>query len=232
MFEVKPVWSALHVQLVLKQPIMDWHPIPSRFFQLIYEALSGTLPISSKEFSAVPANQLSEVRANYSVYGGTSLVSLSSDALHFDFPSLQTVDRPVVENILSRVHDAFPKRFPELSYEKISMQSHQHLEFVNAKDNPVDYLSQFTLPNSTAELKSVVVQPGGKFELISEDQTWTCSVGVERSIPNVRAVFVAQNMTLNRVEPSSPYQEKAQKVQTIMDMCHKLLGLEASDAAQ
>jgi hypothetical protein len=230
-FEVKPVWTALHVQLVLKQPIMEWQHVPSRFFKLIYEELAGTLPISSKEFSAVPANQLSEVRAKYAVYGGASSVSLGADALQFDFPSLVAADQPVVQNILSRIHDAFPREFHELSYDKVSLQSHRHLEFVNAKDSPADYLSQFAPPKTTTELKSVVVQPGAKFELISEDQTWTCSVGAERSIPNARAVFVALNVTMNRVDPSTAYQEKAQVVLTIADMCHKLLGLEVMDAA-
>jgi hypothetical protein len=230
--EVKTVWAAFHLQLMLKRPIMEWQSgVHGRFFAFVYDALSGTLPISSKEFSVVVGNQLSDVRARYAIYGGASTISLSADALHFDFPSLLLSDQPVVENILSSMNDGFPKAFPELSYDKFTAQSYRHLEFVNAKNTPTEYLSQLAPPKLRSEIKSVVVQPNAKFELVAENQTWTCSVGVEKSSLNARAVFVVLSMTINGVDPLSPYQEKAQRVRGVMETCQKLLGLEVNNAS-
>lgn len=225
MIKVEPVGTALHIQLALKRPIFEWQGVPGRFFSMIYDALSEALPISSKEFSAVGANQLSEVRAVYAIYGGASSVALSTDALLFDFPQLALPgDVSVVQNILRRVHDAFPKSFPELSYGTLNLQSYQHLAFADEKLGPASYLAKFFIPKSTEVPKSIVVHPGTKFELVSEDLVWKCSVGVERSQANARAVFVSIRMTINGVEP---YEQKAEVVKRISSMCDEILGLES-----
>jgi hypothetical protein len=193
---------------------------------MIYDALSETLPISSKEFSAVGANQLGEVRAVYAIYGGASTVALSSDALLFDFPQLAIPgDVSVVQNILRSVHDEFPKSFPEIIYNTLNLQSFQHLAFPDEKLGPASYLAKFATPNSVEIPKSIVVHGGTKFDLVSDD--WKCSVGAERSQANARAVFVAIRMTIDRIDPSTPYAEKAEVVQRIDRMCHEILGLEA-----
>lgn len=228
MIDVKPVWTALHIELALKRPIFEWQGVPGRFFSMIHQALSETLPINSKDFSAVPANQLDDVRARYAIYGGASSVALSSDALLFDFPQLALpADTLVVQEILRRVHDAFPESFPELSYGTLNLVSYQHLEFTDEKLSPASYLARFAVPKGTEMLKSIVVHPGTKFELVSDDPIWKCSVGAERSQANARAVFVSISMAISGVDPSTPYEQKAEVVQRITSMCHEMLELKA-----
>ncbi len=195
---------------------------------MIHDALSETLPVSAKEFSAIGGNRLNELRAVYSIYGGTSSVALSPVALLFDFPQLALPgDVALVQDILRRVHDAFAKSFPELRYETIELQSFQHLAFVDEKLSPANYLDKFFTPTAIEMPKSVVVHPGTKFELVSEDLTWQCSVGVERSQANARAVFVTIRMTINDVDPSTSFEQKAEIVQRIDAMCDAILGLES-----
>lgn len=232
MIEVKSVWTSLNVKLGLKRPVLsEWQAIPGRFFTMIYDAFAGVVPMNSKEFSVLPANQLSEVRARYAIYGGASSVSISPDALVIDFASLSQKDTAVVQQILAGVHDAFPKAFPELTYETINVQSFEHLEFINEKSNPSDYLMRFTFPNATTQLggEPVVFQPAGKCDIIAQDQSWKCTLGVERSLHNARAVFVAITFSLNKVDPISPYLTKAELARRIIGNCHQLLGLEISD---
>jgi hypothetical protein len=232
--EVKSVWTSLNVTLALKRPVLsEWQAIPGRFFIMIYDALAGVVPMNSKEFSVLPANQLSEVRAKYAIYGGASSVYINPDALVFDFPSLLPKDTAVVQQILARVHDAFPKAFPELTYETINGQSFEHLEFINENSNPADYLMRFMFANATTQLggEPVVFQPAGKCDIIAQDQSWKCTLGVERSLHNARAVFVAITFSLNKVNPNSPFRAKAELVRRIAGNCHQLLGLEIGNVA-
>lgn len=229
MFEVKPVWTAIHLQLALKKPIMEWHYVPGRFFTMIYDALHEIVPVNSKEFSKFGQTRLSDIRALYSIYGGASSVALSPDALLFDFPQLIPADTSIVHNILLRVHDAFQTAFPELDYNEVNLQSYQHLEFPGEEFSRNDYLTRFAIPK-TKNLESIVAHPSARFELVSEEPTWRCTVVVERSLANARAVFVTLNMSIGGVEASSPYEHKAAIVRTIIRMCHDLLELGTEDA--
>ena len=49
---------------------------------------------------------------------GVSLVTMHSERLAFDFPNLVPNDLPVVQQIIQATHDAFPKAFAELDYER------------------------------------------------------------------------------------------------------------------
>ena len=229
MSEVKSVWNGANVSLAFRRPLFgDWSSIPTHFFTMIYDALAEVVPITSKEFTLLGANQLSEVRAKYAIFGGTSSVTISPDALVFDFPGLFPKDTPLVQQILSRIHDALPVSFPDLRYEQIDVQSFEHLEFIREQDNPTDYLAKFRFPTATPELGGdlVLYEPVGKCEIMAQDGRWKCTLNVERSQSNARAVFVATTFSLYKVEQSSPYQEKLERVRNIIRNGHRLLELE------
>jgi hypothetical protein len=233
--QVKPVSSTLHVSLVLKHPILNgWTSVPGQFFRMIYDALEGVLPVKSNEFSLAPSTQLGDVKAKYAIYGGASTVTLSPDALLLDFPRLLPADTPIVQQILVAVHDAFPKAFPKLSYSTIEVRSFEHLEFIDAEQSPGDYLTRFTFPNAQKKLveEAIIFQPGGKCEIVAQDQSWKCALAVEKSIPNARAIFVAITFSMYNLDPASPYVIKQQLAQKITGYCYQLLGLEVSNAAQ
>jgi hypothetical protein len=231
--KVRAVWTALNVSLALTRPLFgEWQRIPVLFFEMIHDALSGLIPVKSSEFSVIASAQLSELRARYAVYGGRSTVAIGPDALVFDFPGLTPTDTPVVQQILARVHDAFVQVFPEAKYDTINVQRHQHLEFIEQSANPSEYLIQFTFPNAPKTLgEAVVLRPAGKCEIIAPDQSWQCTLAVERSLPNARAVFVSIIYSMMKVDPSSSYVAKLERAQNIVQCCHQLLGLEEIDVA-
>jgi hypothetical protein len=231
--KVRAVWTALNVSLVLTRPLFgDWQRIPVRFFEMIHDSLSDLIPLKSSEFTVIASAQLSEVRARYAVYGGRSTVAIGPDALVFDFPGLMPTDTPVAQQILARVHDVFAQAFPEGKYDTINVQYYQHLEFIDQSANPSDYLMQFTFPNPPKTLgAAVVLLPAGKCEIIAPDQSWQCTLAVERSLPNARAVFVAITFSMKKVDASSSYADKLEHAQKIVQCCHQLLGLEEIDAA-
>ena len=233
MIKVRSVWTGFNVSLALTRPLFgDWQRIPVRFFEMIYDALSGLIPVKSSEFSLIPSGQLSEVRARYAVYGSRTSVSIGSDALVFDFPGLTPTDTPLAQQILSRVHDAFQQAFPEAKYDTINVQYYEHLEFIDQNANPSDYLMHFAFPDPPKTLgDAVVLRPAGKCEIIAQDQSWQCTLAVERSLHNARAVFVAITYAMRKVDPSSPYAAKLERAQRIVQYCHQLLGLEEIDAA-
>jgi hypothetical protein len=231
--QVKSVWRSLNVSLGLVRPVLDeWHRVPGRFFTMIYDTLAGVVPVNSREFSVISANQLSEVRARYAIYGGASSVSITPDALMFDFPGLLPGDGPIVQQILARLHDAFLTAFPELRCETTNVQSSEHLEFINERMNPTDYLKRFMFPNEATRIdkEQFLLQPGGKCEIVAQDQSWRCNLAVERSLPNARAVFVAITYSLYKVDPTSPYLTKAERARSIVDLCYRLLELETTNA--
>jgi hypothetical protein len=232
--QVRAVWSSLNVSLGLTRPLFGtWQDIPKRFFDMLYDALSDVVPIKSNEFSVVASTQLNEVRARYSIYGGRSAVSITSDAVVFDFPSLVPTDAPLVQQIFARVHDALPKAFPEVNYETVNVQSFEHLAFTDQSDDPNDYLARFTFPNSDKFLgEGVVFRPAGKCEIVAQDQTWQCTLAVERSLYNARAVFVAITFAMKKMGLSSSYAEKVERAEKIVRFCHQLLDLKQINATR
>lgn len=55
---------------------------------MIHDVLSDEIAVNPGDFSAVPANNLGELAARYSIFGGPSNIALHSDRLSMEFPVL------------------------------------------------------------------------------------------------------------------------------------------------
>src|SRR5262245_44039399 len=95
---------------------------------MIYQALTNKIRINPSDFSVASSFNLGEVRARYAVYGGNTSVSLQSDKLVLDFPNLLQSDLPIVADIMHSVHDAFPKAFSDVPYNRIEVLAYEHLQ--------------------------------------------------------------------------------------------------------
>lgn len=226
MIKTEPIRTALRVELEFDKPVFNWQGAADRFFSMIYEALSESLPVKSEDFSAVAANRLNQVRATYAIYGGTSSVWLSPDALVFDFPKLLIPeDRSIVREIMQCVHDAFPNSFPENKFQSLRLSSYEHSRIVDEKPSVPDYLSRFAFLPQTELPSAVVVHPGAKFEVLSDDPKWRCSVGVERSYVDARAIFATFNMNIDDADKLESFEQKVELVRDIAAVCEQLLGI-------
>jgi hypothetical protein len=83
-----------------------------KFFDMIFTAVGGKIPVNAKEFSAVMSANVGEVHARYNVYGGASSLSVFADRLSADFPVLTPADYPLVRVLLKTAHDAFAAECP------------------------------------------------------------------------------------------------------------------------
>jgi hypothetical protein len=126
-FKYKSLRETLRIEAIFSRPILEWERTSARFYSMIYEALAAKIPVNVGDFSVQPGTILSEVRARYGIYGGATSVTLHANKIVFDFPSLIPSDMPIVREVLSSVHDAFPKAFPELDYKTMEVQSYEHL---------------------------------------------------------------------------------------------------------
>jgi hypothetical protein len=225
----KSLRDSIHVQCMLSQPILDWREMPSRFFGMVYGALRQKLPINLSELSITPGVLLSEVRAKYNLYGGATSVSLHADRLAFDFPNLTPTDYPIAMDIMACIHDAFPKAFSDLSYDKIEVQSYEHVD-VFSSETVSSFLERFKMPGAESFFESTVVQrPTCKFSMEAQDQGWQCGLALERSLLASNALFMAVTVSLRNANALTPFQEKQTQVRSLINSLVAAVGLESSN---
>lgn len=168
-------------------------------------------------------------RAKYSIYGAS--VALHANKLVFDFPSLIPSDLSIVREVLSSIHDTFPKAFPELDYKTMEVAFFGHLELL--EDGAVEeFLERYKVPGIENTFKSPIVSgPAMKFAVVSQDQKWQCSFVAEHSLLSPRALFTALHVSLRDVSPSSPFIEKLEAVLGLSRSCFAVVGLEGANGS-
>jgi hypothetical protein len=221
-----------HCQLPFKRPMLEFANTPARFFSMMYDCLAGKIQVNVSEFSARSGNTLGEVQAKYNIFGGVTSVTMHPERLAFDFPNLVPNELPVMTQIIEATHDAFPKVFPELDYERADIQTYEHLDVMHAT-KVQELLALYEIKSVSAVFgKGRVIQwPAAKSELISEDQRWQCTCTIERSMLQPTAVFVALVTSLRKLTPQGPFVEKAALAREVSRSCLALFGLEIDDAA-
>jgi hypothetical protein len=230
-FKFRPLRISIRVELPFTRPILAWEEVPGRFFSLVYDALFGKILVNPSDFSINPTVVLSDARAKYNIYGGASSVVLRSDKLGFDFPNVTPSDLQTVRDIMMSIHDLLPKTFPELQYNRVEVQSLEHLELLEA-EGVQRFLDRYKVKDSERSFGSpVVIQPQVKFAAVAEDQSWECAFAAERSLLSANALFAAVTMSVKNVSPSTPYIDKARTVSALGNSCFRVVGLESVDAS-
>src|SRR5262249_5019189 len=155
---------------------------------------------------------------------------LHADRLVFDFPNLAPTDLPIVRQILVAVHDAFPKAFLELDYERAEVQSYEHLDLMD-EAKVRELLSAYEMQSVSRVFGEgrVIQRPAAKVELLSEDQRWQATCSIERSLLRPSAVFFVMLISLRKLSPQSPYEEKATLAREVSKSCQAVFGIEVED---
>jgi hypothetical protein len=229
-FKYRTLRDNVKVVVPFIRPLFDWENVSGRFFSLVYDALLGKIAVNPGDFSLNPANILSDVRAKYSIYGGATSVTLHADRLVFDFPNIIPSDYPTVTNVVTSIHDAFPKAFPAQQFHTLDVQTLEHMDLIDLEGVRL-FLERFKVKASEESFaSSVVIHPQVKFTALAQDQSWECSFAAERSFLSATALFTAIGVTLRRVDPSTPYADKAQVIRTVTRSCLDVVGLENANA--
>ena len=231
-FKFRPLRTGIRADALFTRPILEWEEhVNSRFFAMVYDALAGKTNPSVAEFSVDVANVLGEARARYHLFGGGTSISIQADRLTFDFPNLVPADYTIVYDVIAAIHDAFPKWFPELQYERVETQSLEHLDLV--ENGALErFLHRYEIATSDTTFPSpVVMQPGLKFTVVAQDQSWQCALFAERSLLSATALFVVLNMSFRGLSNSPSYSDKMTRITAVTNSVLRLIGLEHVDAA-
>jgi hypothetical protein len=230
-FKFKPLRTGIRADALFTHPILEWERVSSRFFAMVYDALAGKTNPSVAEFSVDRATVLGEARARYRLFGGATSISIQADRLTFDFPNLVPANYTLVYDVIAAIHDAFPKSFPELQYERVETQSQEHLDLV--ENGALErFLRKYEIATTDTTFPSpVVMQPGLKFTVVAQDQSWQCALFAERSLLSATALFVLLNTTIRGLSNSPSYSDKMTRVTAVTNSVLRLIGLERVDAA-
>lgn len=231
-FKYKVLREFIHVQQYFDGLALDWRALPQQFFGMLHGKLGNKLNIQPSELSGQHGTQLSEVRARYNIYGGSSAVTLFADRIAFDFPNVTGDDLPLVYDIMGTVHDGFPAAFPELKFGRAEVQDRCHFD-LGSQDQVKAFFDRFAFQpvrDAFADVPSQFVF-GPKFQVVSEDGLFRCELFVEPSAVSSNAVFGSLNSTLSMVDGPKPFLEKLQFVLNLTQRCLGGLDLEIDSAA-
>jgi hypothetical protein len=231
-YKFKPLRTGFRADALFTRPILDWEHVSSRFFAMVHDALAGKTNPSVADFSVNPAAAvLGEARARYRLFGGATSISIQADRLAFDFPNLLPAEYPIVFDVIAAIHDAFPKSFPELAYERVEAQSVDHLDLV--ENGAVErFLGRYEIATTDNAFPSpVVMQPGLKFTVVAQDQSWQCALLAERSLLSATALFVSLNMSIRALSDAPSYSDKMARITAVTNSVLGFIGLESVDAA-
>ena len=230
-YKFKPLRSSIRADALFTRPILEWEHVSSRFFVMVSDALVGKTDPSVAEFFVEPATVLAEVRARYRLFGGATSIVIQPDRLVFDFPNVVPANYPIISDVIAAIHDAFPKAFPELKYERIETQSLEHLDLVEI--GAIErFLGQYEITlTENAFPAPVVMQPGLKFTVVAQDQSWQCALIAERSRLSATALFVVLNMSIRNLDNAPSYSDKVARITTVTNSVMRFIGLESANAA-
>jgi hypothetical protein len=162
-----------------------------KYFDMIFTSVGARIPVLVNQFSASAPNRISDMYARYNIYGGASSITLFPEKLVFDFPQLLPPDIPLVRDLLRIVHDEFAANFPQAVYERIDMQTSDHIELL--PPNTVSgFLAPYQIKSVTQAFEEVdaVVEPAIRFAAKSSTPPWTCTMMAEQSLMNAAALFI------------------------------------------
>jgi hypothetical protein len=230
-YKFKPLRSSIRADALFTRPILEWERVNSRFFAMVHDALAGKTNPSVAEFSVETAAVLAGVRARYRLFGGATSIVIQPDRLVFDFPTLVPSDYLIVSDVIATIHDALPKAFPELNYDRLEAQSAEHLDLVET--GAVErFLGQYEIAlTENAFPAPVVMQPGLKFTVVAQDQSWQCALIAERSILNATALFVMLNLSIRNLDNAPSYSDKVARITTVTNSVMRFIGLESANDA-
>jgi hypothetical protein len=230
-YKFRPLRNSIRADALFTRPILEWERVNSRFFAMVYDALAAKINPSVAEFSVDPANVLGEARARYRLFGGTTSIFIQADRLAFDFPGLLPTDYPIVLDVVGTIHDAFPQAFPELNYERVEIHSSEHLDLV--ENGAVErFLQRYEIAATDHPFSSpVVIQPGLKFTIVSQDQSWQCALLAERSLLTATALYVGLSISIRNLGNAPSFLDKLGRITAVKSSVLRFIELESVHAA-
>lgn len=224
--------GSLLIKLPFRRPILDWQNVPAKFFEMIYDALSGTTSVAASHFSLNTENNLGSVNVKYSIGGGQSSIKLSSEVLDFEFLQVTPESEESLNKLLLQLHEALPDSFPHLFYEIVDARVLLHAELVG-EVQANEFLNRFHVKgvdHAFAEFGSYQPECAAHFDVRASDSTWLCRVFVEKSNKVPNGIFIDVQTIVKVTDNLKTFVEKSQKIQALRAACFSAAGLQLETA--
>ena len=200
----------------------------AEIFAMIHDTLSDDVAMNPGDFSVVASNNLAEVVARCDIFGGNSNISLRSDRLSMEFPTLVPGDEKLVLSILQKVATAFRQTFPDHRYTTVQAGLFQHGAIPD--DVAVgEYLARHGTVAADSALGDVetVHRPAVCCGTRAADGTWRANCTLEQSgiLPN--GLFMNLDVVFPNVDEDSGFQDWVEHILVVADGCMNALELES-----
>jgi hypothetical protein len=200
---------------------------------MVYDRVNPHYAVAANHLSAnAGAQRLGEAFARYNVFGGPTSITIFSDKLVFDFPTVLVRDYQTVASILNLTYDGLREDFEDARFETIDVRSAEHAQ-LQMPHEVEKYLERFRLNRIEpgASLGPVVQEFAGIMRVRSVDDSWQCRLAVEKSIAVTNGLFVDMAVTLRDAE-QAPFAEKYEIFRRIAKGCNEMLGLSPVEEPQ
>jgi hypothetical protein len=227
---IKTINASLLIRLPFKRPILNWQPAQSKFFEMIYGALTPNISVSASHFSVSGDNNLGNVNAKYNVFGGAWSIKLSSELLEFELPQVTDDSNETLNTILLAVHDALPRDFPEIIYDIVDTRAFLHGELLGDVSTS-DFLKRHQVEdfeNSFGKFGMHLSDSTVRFEVRAADLSWLCRFSAEKSqqrqIQN--GLFLDIQTVIGNAQEHASFVQKSQRIQELRTACLQVVGLQ------
>ena len=228
----KVTWQRIsaRVNIAVSPMFFDWDGVAQKFFAMIHDALSDDVAINPGDFSVVSGNNLAEVVARYDIFGSAGNVSLRSEGLSMEFPTLVPEDEELVLGILEKVVTAFRQTFPGHRCSTVHASLFRH---GTIPDDVVvtAHLARYSnlVADRAFEDMETVLQPAVRFGTRATDGTWRANCTLEQSEILQKGLFMSLDVVLPNVGEGSGFLDWFQHFRVVADGCMDVLELKSQD---
>ncbi len=225
---IKIKTSALMIKLPFKRPILNWQSAHSKFFEMIYGALTPSFSVSASHFSVTADNNLGNVSAKYNIFGSMWSIKLFSEQLEFEFPQVTPEGNETLNSILLSIHDCLPDAFPEITYNIVDVRAFLHGE-LGSEEGTSEFLSRYQTVGVEREFGSFGLhraESAIRFDVRAADSSWLCRFNAEKSQQLPNGLFLDIQTVIGNAQAHTTFVEKSQRIQELRTACLRVVELE------
>lgn len=213
------------IQQTFQKPLFAWEDAARRFFATVFEALSPTYSVASKDFSIAPGTTLGEVSSRYNIFGGASSIYLMPDRLVANFLSVGPNDIDVAVDILRLVQGKFSVDFNDVIVKSIEYRWQGHIR-VHAV-TPSQFFENFQHSSIASSLsaKGMMLDQGLHFRAIQQSPPASIDLTAERSLAFEGGVFLTRGVVLTSAEKYLTFEDKYNAISLLDEYCLEAINL-------
>ncbi len=229
------LYADLHADITIQinfvRPILRWTTAQETFFSLVYSTLSPRINVKLGDLSVVGGDNLGQIFARYSLFGGASTVSLYSDRLVASFVGVKPGDTFLLADICRSIHNGLQREFEHLGMLSFDYRVQEHKRILG----PVtasQFLFRFAHPGikMLVDSTSTKYEPGLRMRLISDAATMDFSMERSHHFPD--SVFLLSHVIVSVASTYPSYEAKYKIVNDTISFALAAVGLRQENSVE